>query len=428
MRLKRVSVGQLRNGMRFYSQFDPNTHLGGIGVKAGSAHDPPDKRGLAHFTEHVVAGSSAKHDDRTVDLEYYEKYMGGPDASANIRTDYVSTFYGHDSLLWRPHLTDCFDMLANLILHPQIKESRVALEKAAVHNEYHLYGEDSLFERARVRLNQVLYEKNPVRNRIDCELPEFERVGIADVHAFMRRYYVPRNMFIILFGPTFAEVKRTAERYFEDWGRPTTPILDYDHSDDVPRLTAVRSVEEVAPNIGQTHVMLGFPTETANTMDAAALDILARIWAFRLRTRLREDNRDFRKGVYRVHVIPERTYLHGLLRIWFATVGAQFADAAETIVLEEAQRLRESFVLDDELDAMRKSLEWQYRDAFKNSPGILSEMVIDSVANGDEELQGLHSYIPRLHTVTRSSLRVVAQKYLTPYYARAIIRPGPSCP
>ncbi len=426
MRLKRVSVGQLKNGMRFYSQFDPNAHLGGIGVKAGSAHDPPRKRGLAHLTEHVVAGGSAKHDDRTMDLQYYEKYMGGPEASANIRTDYVSTFYGHDSLLWRPHLTDCFDMLANLILHPQIRESRLLVEKAAVHNEYYLYGEDSLYERAYVRLNRVLYEKNPVRNRIDCELPEFERLGASDVRAFMRRYYVPRNMFIVLFGPTFADVKKTAERYFEDWGGLTAPILDYDHSDDVPRLTAIRSIEETVPGNGQTHVMLGFPTETTATGNGAALDILARIFAFRLRARLREENRDFGKGVYRVLVFSEQTHLHGMLRVWFSTVSPAFAEVAEALICEEARTLRESLILSDELDAIRKNLEWQYRDAFKNGPGTLSEMVIASASTGDEELKNLHSYIPRLHEVTRNSFRELAQKYLASFYARAVIRPEQS--
>ncbi len=425
MRLKKVSFGRLASGMLYYSQFDPNSHLGGIGVKSGSAHDPPGKRGLAHHTEHVLFGESAKHSRREVELNYYERFMGGPDEDANIRTDYVSTFYGHDSLLWRPHLTECFDMIANLVLHPQIGEAGVLLEKAAVHNEYYLNGVDSPYELVRDRLNAVLYDKNPVRNRIDCELPEFESVTVKDVRSFIRRYYVPKNMFIILFGPAFADVKKTAEKYFEGWGQKTTPTLDYDHSDDFPQLTSIKSGEMVFPGIHQFHLGMGFPTETFGSKDSEALDVLARIWAFRLRVRLRHENCDFHKGVYRVFVVPERTHLHGLLRVWFATVSGEFAKEAEEIILEEAKKLREELVLADELEAMRKNMEWKYRDAFKNVPGKLAEMVIESAANGDEELEGLHSFIPNLQKVNRKRILEVANKYLTPNYARYLVRPGP---
>ena len=425
MRLKKVSFGRLANGMLYYSQFDTSSHLGGVGFKCGSAYDPPGKRGLAHHVEHNVFGESAKHSRRDLELNYYEKYMGGPDEDANIRTDYVSTFYGHDNLLWRPHLMDCFGAIADLVLHPQIGEPGVLLEKAAVHNEYYLNGIDSAFERARDRLKLVLYDRNPVRNRVDCELPEFESVTAKDVRAFMRRYYVPNNAFMILLGPSFADVKKTAEKYFGNWApAKSVPTLDYDHSDDFPQLIGVKSLEEVMPGIHQRHLCMGFPTETFKTKDAEALDILARIWAFRLRVRLRHENCDFRKGVYRVFVTPERTHLHGLLNVWFATIGdADYVKEAEEIVLEEAKKLREELVLHDEFDAITKNLEWRYRDNFKSCMSNLSELIIEAATNGDEELEGLHSYLPRLWRLNRKHILDVANKYLTPNYARVLIRP-----
>lgn len=422
--MKQVSVGHLKNGLPYYTYFDSGVHLGGIGVKAGSVNDPPGKRGLAHLAEHCVFCGSHEFSPEVVDRAYYEKYMGGPDASANVRTYFTSTFYGHDTLLWRPHLMDCFDMFARIMKHPEIDARRVEIEKAAVHNEFFLNGNDSAAAHATDMARKLLYRKNPAGNRIDAELPEFESMRLQDVRNFIRRYNVPKNMFVVLFGPEHQKVRQICERYFDDWGASTEPTFGYDGSDNVPVLVTIRSDERIFPGMKQHHLVMAFPTEIYGSKDEEAIEILCRILAMRLRERLRGQNTDFNKGVYRVFVTPERSKYHGVIYVWFATVGGidtviEYEDA----ILDEMRKLGEVLVSNDEIEDIRKNLEWSYRMAFRNIPLELCELVVEAVANGDEDLVGLHSYLPNLEKVTRRKLREVARKYFVPFYARALIRP-----
>lgn len=422
--MQQVSVGTpLKNGMRYYSHFDAGMHIGGIGVKAGSIHDPPKMRGMAHLVEHCIFCRSRKYPAEVVDCRYYERYMGGPEENANVRTFFTSTYYGHDMLLWRPHLMDCFEMIVNLVKHHEIDDNLVKSEKSAVHNEAELHGSDLPWMSVHDMARKLLYVKNPAGNRIDAELPEFERIKRQDVRNFIRRFNVPKNMFAVLFGPEHQKVKQIVERYFDDWGATTEPTIEYDGSDNVPVLTSVRQTERIFCGLKQNHLAMAFPTEVYGSKDDEAVEILCRILSMRLRRRLRGDNTDFNKGVYRVFAVPERSKYHGAIYIWFATVGGMdTVSEYEEIVLKEMRKLTETLVSAEEMDSIRNNLEYRYRASFRDNPGALSELVIDAATNDDEDLIGLHSYLPNLEKVTRGKLREVAKKYFTPFYARALIR------
>lgn len=422
--MKQVSVDRLKNGMLYYGYADTGIHLGTVGIMAGSVHDPPGKGGLAHLAEHCVFSGSEKYPSETVYLRYYEGHMGGPDESANVRTFFTSTFYGHDTLLWRPHLWDCADMVADLVKNHRINDEVVATEKAAVHNEYYLNGMDSPQSRAMDMARRLLYTTNPARNRIDAEMPGFEKLGLRDVRNFVRRFYVPKNMFVLLFGPKFQEVKKFAERHFDGWGATTMPTIDYDGSDNLPVLRSVVSKESAFPGVRQRHLVMAFPTEVYGSKDEEAIEILCRVLAYRLVQRIRVGNTDFNKGAYRVYVTPERSKYHGTIYVWFATVGShETVLEYETIAKEEMKKLRETLISSAEMDSIRKNLEWQHRMAFRQIPIALCELVIEAAANGDEDLAGLHAYLPRLEKVTRRKIREVARKYLSPFYARALVSP-----
>lgn len=423
--MQQIKFDRASNGMMCYSQVSTAAHVGGVAIKCGSVNDPSSKRGLAHLVEHILFGGYDPESERDVDLNYYEKYMGGPDAFAAVETGFVHTFYGSNQLLRRKHVLDCFDRLCRMVSERRVTAIAVAREKAAVHNEYYLRGTDYLPGMMDVWLRQLIYTTNPVANRIDCELPEFEAVTASDVRNFIRKWYVPQNMFAILFGPTLAEVKKRVEKNFADLTSASKPRLEFDSSDSFPALREVKSKIVNVPHISQHHLAIGYPTEAYATKDAEAIDVMLRILAFRVRMRLRHDNQDFHKGVYRALALAERTYLHGMISIWFATIGGdEFIKSGEAVIMEEIEKLKRDLVFSDELDAIKKNMEWFYRSVFRDGPGFLADMVVQHVANGDDELIGLHSYIPSLERVSRKRIRDVANKYFTKNFARVIARPG----
>ena len=178
--------------------------------------------------------------------------MGGADNNRNIRTDRTSVFYGHGDLLRRKHMLIVFDMMASFV-HPRtriVDPERLLIEAGAVHQEFYLRGKDFIESLLDDLFHRTMYTKNPIRHRVDCEVEDLKSITPQDVERFLRRYYVPKNAFAIILGPKTEDAKAMAERYFADWEGKSTPILDYDHTDDFPELSSVRSFELERAGIG----------------------------------------------------------------------------------------------------------------------------------------------------------------------------------
>jgi len=423
----KVKFGDLKNGLRYYGQYDwsGRTWVSGVGVMAGSIHDPRGKSGLAHVTEHLITSVSKKYPDLGENNALFRRHLGGRDDDANIFTNRTVTFYGHESLLYRRYMLKMLDILASFV-HPNdriIDPEMAKAELAAIHQEYYLRGVDIMDVFLEDHMHALMYEKNPARNRIDCNVDDLENITTGDVKRFLRRYYVPQNAFVVILGPRFQEVKNMAEKYFDDWeSTGGEPGLDYDRSEDFPELKKIKQVE-ISRGAHQYHCGIGFPTEPYASPDRAAIEVLARVWEARL-GRLRDDNREFNGGAYRHPVELSRSFVHGMIWAHIATTSNEFEEHAEEIILEETEKLRTDLVSHEELEAEKGKMLDEYRGAFRDSADDLAEMVIEAAANGDPDLVGLHDFRNSLEKVGRRRLRNIANKYFTKNYARVLIKPA----
>ena len=426
--MKKVSAGTLPNGMRVYSHYDKYEHVSGIGVNCGSIHDPLDSTGLAklsgmaHLAEHMKFRQSPKYSLNEVEL-IYEKYLSGPEGDINVRVTRSNTFFGHDQLLRRNHAMIVFDMMVDLVRNTFFDQFGLDVEQAAILQEYYLRGMDWPESLIHDLIHKAMYKKNPARNRIDCEIDQLKKITNGRLRHFVKKHYVPSNMFVVFLGPKFQEVMDLANRYFGDLPAGKIPKSDYNGSENFPRLTETNGIEVEKPGINQFHFALGFPTEPSGGQDDAAIEILRRIWAFRVRNRLREQNREFGKGTYRALAYTSKSAIHGLIYIWFATTSEEFLKKAQCMIIEECEKLKSTLVSEEEIDAVRSNLYYNYLQTFSVLPGVLSEMIIESASNGDEEMRELNGYGKNILSVSRRKILVVANKYMTPNYNYALIKP-----
>jgi predicted Zn-dependent peptidase len=424
-----VRFDSLPNGMMVYylPTEDTTSNVSGVGFRAGSIYDPPNKKGLAHVVEHASCRITRKCPN-PYQLELgLRRYLGKMDSGGyNIRTDHTSVYYGHDNLRARKGMYAAFDFMASFV-HPRHaildSEGMHQVEVPAVKNEYHLTGTDLPPAVIDELLYKALYTTNPVHWRVDGELEHVHSFTTKDARRFVRRYYVPKNSFMIMLGPKPSLVKELAAQYFGDWTSPTsTPCLDYDHSDDIPQLPGIRKVYQYR-DIHQYHLGMAWPTEAYDTPDAEAIDVLAHILDTRA-WRVREGNTDPNAGAYRAPVDAARTMVHGAIMFWCATRSKKYVAAAERILLEAITSLRENLPTQEEFDVAVANLTDGYKEAFKTSPGILAEMIINATTNGDPELKGIMEFRQRLRRVTRRKVRDMANKYLDPHaYVRAVVGP-----
>jgi predicted Zn-dependent peptidase len=428
--MRLVQVHRMKNGMMLYYGYSGGTNLAGIGIRAGSMYDPRDKEGVAHFVEHMLCRKSRRYSDKEA-THLLQRYLGGTHGGdIDICTDRSYTYYGHLDLLRKQYMLKAFDLMASFV-HPEtrmIDTEDAPVELAAVHNEYCLNGVDSTEMLLADLTYETLYTKNPARSRVDFRPEQWASLSESDAAAaarqFVRRWYVPANMFVIMLGPDFKQAKKLMDNHFGNWENGAVPRLDYDRSDELPKLSEIRSLEVTRPGIRQHHVAIAFPTESYMSEDAEAIDILARILDWRVEERLREDNRDRGKGIYHPSVESVRTFCHGILYISFATAGDKdYARFAEAAVIDEIKKLKSELVSRDEFD-LRDRVRDEYNDTFWNMPNGLVDLIRDAAANGDPELVSLNDFRRRLNRVNRRKLCDIANKYFGENYARVVISPA----
>ncbi|HAU07850.1 MAG: hypothetical protein A2568_03635 [Candidatus Yanofskybacteria bacterium RIFOXYD1_FULL_44_17] len=431
--MRLVIPQELDNGAMVYSQYDPtsSTHLGATCVRAGSIYDPQGNvsgkrplRGLAHLVEHMKGRESKKY---SVDDVYkiIHIILGGLSA-CDISVDHVCTTFGTTMVESKGNLIKALDMFFSLLKDGILSEDGLSIEKAAINQESALTG-SSPGDLLQSSLYKAVYTSNPIRHPIDGYMNEVETATLADVRAFVRRYYVARNMFFVALGPDKNTALELGSRYLKFLPNGSQPILDYDHSDDFPRIGSTRSNVEVMPmpdNMRHHLLAVGFPTETYFSEDGLALDILAEILKYRLIILLREANRIFRNGVYHTPVDTDRSFVHGLIVAEVASRSEEYIKYCETIILQEFARLREELVSKEVFEGFRSAARFQPLVAFKSYPDILAHLIMAAAANGDKDMKHLNSFKERFARVTRNSLRNVANKYFTKEYVRVLIRPA----
>lgn len=122
----------LENGLQVIIVSDPTASkaAAAMQVRVGSAHDPEDLEGLAHFLEHMLFMGTEKYPDEDEYNKYLSEHAGGSNAfTTNIATNYYF-FCKPDALL------GALDRFAQFFICPLFTESAVERETNAVNSEH----------------------------------------------------------------------------------------------------------------------------------------------------------------------------------------------------------------------------------------------------------------------------------------------------
>lgn len=420
--MKKISHKRLDNGLHYYGQYDSASHVFRIGVKTGSGGDPLNRGGLAHLTEHLVFGASRKYPADLVE-DMVEQYMGGWSGDVEVFTTHERTDFGTEQLQSRADMFKCMEMYIDLLKNPVIEKADFLRELAAVLQEYSLSQKDPQ-EVMYGRLHQMLYgPDHPVNKPVDCDPAHLLSMTVSHVRSFYKRFYVPSNMFFIAMGPRFSQVGKWAHKYFGDWPRTSTPMPTDEQTYAWEPLDKTRREEIVMP-LAQHHLGMAWPTRFYDAKDKFIVQVLARLLARRMYRRLRYDNYTLGKGTYRANSDTLVSSKHGMLRAWLASTDLQYVRDAESIILEECEKLKNMREKTHGVWARRSiaALRREYWSAFRIYPGTLCELIAEAACNGDEELEVLNNWQDYVNAITTHKLAKAAQEYLTPNFASVLLR------
>lgn len=427
-----IRINQLANGMYVYSQPGDKSNLSSIGVCAGSIHTPSGKVGLPHLVEHLLCKHSTQYTEEEVNSNLL-RYCGLPD-ERGIYTTFNRTVYGHDATAHKTHMLKTFGMFANMLEERFVDSRTLQVEKAAVHQEYWLRGKNNPESEINEALRAALYSQHsggihPISLRVDAEIPDLKSITLGDINNFAAEHYVPNNMFMIMLGPKTKEVLAIAEKTFGHWPAKPARNLGLKKPLGLKRFSFFEPMNKTVRRdiyfrgANQVHAAVGFRTGHYDSPDVPALTVLANLLHHRLIMILRDKNTDFNKGCYRVYCENERTSLHGMLAVQFATLSQDFAEHAYDTILKQVGDLANKLPSSEEFIVAQHSVRNSFQVIWRSAVFYVADYIGDCIANGDPYLVGLHNYPKAIMGVTRKKITEVARKYLTGAHAAVFLSP-----
>lgn len=180
-----------------------------VSVGVGSAHEPQNLPGLAHFVEHMLFLGNKEYPDSLETNKFISDNDGFRNAyTADFNTNYYLTVNTEA-------LPEAVKRYSRFFVTPLFTASLVEKEKNAVHNEYILKFDPVKLMRAYAT---VFSGEGSVESFFNFGSNESLKPATAqDARDFYNKYYSARNMTIILTGPQDVEtLKELITKNFSD--------------------------------------------------------------------------------------------------------------------------------------------------------------------------------------------------------------------
>jgi len=277
--------------------------------------------------------------------------------------------------------------------------------------------EKSVTSAARRVENLLAYGKNhPYGEYVSKE--SVEKISLADVKAFYKRYFLPNNAYLIIVGDVDAQgLKEQVKKLFGKWKKKDFP------NDNIPEVNNVSSTQidfVNMPNAVQTEVSVQ-NTVSLRKKDAdyfpllIANGILGGGGEARLFLNLRED-KGYTYGSY--SRMGNNKYTNSRFRA-SASVRNAVVDSAVVELLYEINRMKNEMVSDEELSRAKAKYVGSFVRAVER-PSTVASYALE-IETEDLPDDFYTTYLESVNSVTKEDIQRVAQKYFLVDQARVVV-------
>ena len=308
------------------------------------------------------------------------------------------------------------ELMADAALHPNFTQEEFDKEKDILLDGIKS-GEKSVTTAARRVENLLAYGKDhPYGEYVSKE--SVERVKLADVDAFYKRYFLPNNAYLVIVGDVDAgDLKKQVKKLFGKWKKKN---LSTDPIPDVTNVSTTQIDFVNMPNAVQTEVTVQ-NTVSLRKKDAdyfpllIANGILGGGGEARLFLNLRED-KGYTYGSY--STMGNNKYTASRFRA-SASVRNAVVDSAVVELLYEIDRMKKEVVSDEELNRAKAKYVGSFVRAVEQ-PSTVAAYALEIESEGLPD-DFYTTYLESVNNVTKEDIQRVAQKYFLVDQARVIV-------
>jgi zinc protease len=308
------------------------------------------------------------------------------------------------------------ELMADAALHPNFTQEEFDKEKDILLDGIKS-GEKSVTTAARRVENLLAYGKDhPYGEYVSKE--SVERVKLADVDAFYKRYFLPNNAYLVIVGDVDAgDLKKQVKKLFGKWKKKN---LSTDPIPDVTNVSTTQIDFVNMPNAVQTEVTVQ-NTVSLRKKDAdyfpllIANGILGGGGEARLFLNLRED-KGYTYGSY--SSMGNNKYTASRFRA-SASVRNAVVDSAVVELLYEIDRMKKEVVSDEELNRAKAKYVGSFVRAVEQ-PNTVAAYALEIETEGLPD-DFYTTYLESINNVTKEDIQRVAQKYFLVDQARIVV-------
>ncbi|AEM39766.1 peptidase M16 domain protein [Pyrolobus fumarii 1A] len=247
----------LRNGGVLYLDRVPGeeTIALAVGFRVGSATEPPDKRGLAHLTEHMLFRSNERYTYRDIDRGFE---LSGGESNAYTSRDAVVLVF--ESL--RESFTRVLDIVKWMLIGKRVDPKEFEMEKSVVLQEI-AEAESNPRERIYDLVFTALYGRSDLGDPIHGYRETVEPLEPSDIVWFKECFFTGRLLVAVLSGGFSREHVEAVKALLEMFEEEPCSIRS-------PSRGEPRDITEESSEAKHAYVALGLEVEGSDEVLSAA--------------------------------------------------------------------------------------------------------------------------------------------------------------
>ncbi len=380
-----------------------------IWVNVGSLNETREISGISHFFEHMLFKGTEK---RPGGIDREIAALGG---RTNASTSYDFTHYY--IILPSEHTELAIDIIADITQNSTFPEEEIAREKEVVLREQQQRS-DSPSSFAFFTLRQEFYTVHPYKLPIIGFADSLERLTREDFLNWMRTYYVPNNMTLVVAGDI--EIEKTLQIVREKFGAMAPKAIPPQQYPKEPARTQ-KTVKEIRRDVSQGYLIFAWPGPSVKeAQDVYAMDVLITLLSEGRGSRF---YKKLRKELGLVTTIDAGYFTQkepGIFNI-YAEFPYENRAAVEQTILAELREILDGKLSPDEVERAKTVLLAREALQAETSAGIAGTLGFYAIVAGDYKFA--LTYPQRIRAVTVQDIVNVARKYinLDAYYELVLI-------
>ncbi len=325
-----VTLSTLRNGLTILTDYMPSAETVSLGVwvGVGTRDEAAEQNGIAHVLEHMAFKGTLSLSAREI-AEKIEDVGGHLNAyTTREHTAYYAKVLATDTPL-------AVSLLADILQNSVFDAEELGRERAVILQEIGQAmdtPDDIIFD----QFQEIAYPDQPLGRPVLGRAEIVESITREQLFAYLKRHYHPKNMIVAAAGKVdHAAFEALVSAAFGAMGG----VEGGAGVEALPSLARYIGGSHIeARELEQSHLVLGFPTVSANDPDYYALSVYSTILGGGMSSRLFQEVREKRGLVYSVYSFASTYRDTGVMGIYAGTGPDELAKLLP-VIADEIQRL-----------------------------------------------------------------------------------------